>query len=264
MDNLNFTPIIIPLIALILGWVIGFFDSNNRTAKKIKQAEQKAEFEINQARDEAKRAIQAAETQASAAQAAAVVTPVDNSLLKLSIDEYNQPCLDLDGQRVDTSQLAPEQRKRLIDLMVTMRPWIDGSAAQKPVTASPTASRPIAAHMPSLSKPIPSSSTPPTPPVAAPVSQPQSTPVVAAPVAPSKEAAAPTTMVGQIDAILQSHLIGTPLESRKIRLIESLQGGVIVMIDKDRYEAISDVPDAEILAVIRAAVAEWEKKYTPG
>ena len=263
MENLNFTPIIIPLIALILGWVIGFFDSNNRTAKKIKQAEQKAELEINQARDEAKRAIQAA-AQASAAQAAAVATPVDKSLLELSIDEHNQPCLDLDGQRVDTSQLAAGQRKRLIDLMVTMRPWIDGSAVQKPMAASSAASHPIAAHTPSLSKPIPSSSTPPTPPAAAPVSQPQPTPLVAAPVVPSKEAAGPTTMVGQIDAILQSHLAGTPLESRKIRLIESLHGGVIVMIDKDRYEAISDVPDAEILAAIRSAVAEWEKKYTPG
>ena len=258
-ENINLAPVLIPIVALILGWVIGFFDSNNRTAKKIKEAERKAELEINQTRDEAKRAIQAAE-----AQAAAVVAPSENSLLKLSIDEHNRPCLDLDGQRVDTSQLAPEQRKRLVDLMVTMRPWIEGSAAQKPAVTSPAVSRPIAAHTPSLSRPIPPSGTKQTPPAATPISQPSSTPVVAAPAIPSKEAAGPTSMVGQIDAILQVHLTGTPLASRKIRVIESLQGGVVVLIDQDRYESISDVPDAEILAAIRAAVAEWEKKYTPG
>lgn len=257
MENLNFTPIIIGLVALLLGWVIGFFDSNNRTSKKIKEAEQKAEAEINQAREEAKQAIQAAEAQALSVQTAAA--PVANSLLILSLDQNSQPCLDLDGQRVDTSRLAPEQRKRLIDLMVVMRPWIEGSATQKPV-----APRPLAANVPSLSKPIQPPAPQPTPPVAASVSQLLSTPITAAPAAPSKEVAGPTSMVGQIDAILQTRLAGTPLESRKIRLIESLQGGVVVMIDKDRFEAISDVPDPEILAAIRAAVAEWEKKYTPG
>ena len=263
-ENINLAPVLIPIVALILGWVIGFFDSNNRAAKKIKEAEQKAELAVNQAKDETRQAIQTTTAQASAAQAAAVVVPLDNSLLKLSIDEHNQPCLDLDGQRVDTSQLAPEQRKRLIDLMVTMRPWIEGSIAKKPATTSSVTSRPIAVHTPSLSKPISSSGTAQTPPAAAPAYQPQSTPVVAASVIPLKEVAGPTTMVGQIDAILQAHLSGTPLASRKIRLIESLHGGVIVMVDRDRFESISDVPDAEILAAIRAAVAEWERKYTPG
>ncbi|MCL5611294.1 MAG: hypothetical protein M1485_01875, partial [Chloroflexi bacterium] len=81
-QNINLAPILIPIVALILGWIIGFFDSNNRTAKKIREAERKAELEINQTRDEAKRAIQAAE-----AQAAVVVAPSENSLLKLSIDK---------------------------------------------------------------------------------------------------------------------------------------------------------------------------------
>ncbi len=253
-QNISLASILIPIVALILGWVIGFFDSNIRTAKKIKEAERQAELAINQVRDEAKQAIQTA----------AVVAPAENSLLKLSIDEHNRPCLDLDGQRVETSQLAPEQRKRLIDLMVIMRPWIEDSATQKPAATSSAASHPIAAHTPSLSKPIPPSGTMQTLPAAAPASQPQSMPVVAASVLPSKEVAGPITMVGQIDAILQAHLTSTPLASRKIRLIESLHGDVIVMVGTQRYENISDVPDTEILAAIRAAVAEWERKYTPG
>ena len=57
--------------------------------------------------------------------------PADKSLLKLSLDEHEQPCLQLDGQPVDTTQIAPHQRKRLIDLMLVMRPWVEAAPAQK-------------------------------------------------------------------------------------------------------------------------------------
>jgi len=46
--------------------------------------------------------------------------------------------------------------------------------------------------------------------------------------------------------------------------MESLTGGVNVYVGVTRYEAIDDVPDEEIKAAIRAAIAEWETKYTPG
>ncbi len=42
-EGFTLTPILISLGALILGWAIGFFDSNNRSAKKIKEAEARAE-----------------------------------------------------------------------------------------------------------------------------------------------------------------------------------------------------------------------------
>ena len=66
------------------------------------------------------------------------VVPETNNLLALSLNERNQPQLKLDGQRVDASQLAPEQRKRLIDLMLMMRPWIDTSPGQKQVASAPS------------------------------------------------------------------------------------------------------------------------------
>lgn len=185
---------------------------------------------------------------------------VDNSLLRLSLDN-NQPRLDLDGQRVDTSQLTADQRKRLIDLMVTMRPWIEG----KPTAAPQPVSRPIAAQTPSLSKPLSPSGTMQTPPTAASISQPRPTPVVAAAASASKDdAPAPTSMVGQIDAILQKSLIGTPLAERGIRLIESAQGSVVVMVGLQRYSGVGEVTDPEVQAAIKAAIAEWEKKFTPG
>ncbi|MBI1794052.1 MAG: hypothetical protein HYR70_07660 [Chloroflexi bacterium] len=186
--------------------------------------------------------------------------PAENSLLKLSLDKNNQPQLDLHDQRVNTSQLTPKQRGQLIDLITTMRAWAEDGATQSQTAIS----RPLAAHTPPLSKPLSASGTLQTPPPAASASQPRPAPIAAAPALPPKKDAAPASMVAQIDAILQENLSGTPLDSRGIRLSESLTGGVIVTIGTNRYESIAEVPDAEVLAAIRGAVAQWEKKYTPG
>jgi hypothetical protein len=68
----------------------------------------------------------------------------------------------------------------------------------------------------------------------------------------------------QIDAILQARLAGTPLEERGVFLTQSPEGGVIVYVGLTRYTSVDEVPDAEVKAAIRAAIAEWENKYTPG
>lgn len=64
--------------------------------------------------------------------------------------------------------------------------------------------------------------------------------------------------------MLQARLVGTPLEERGIFLTQSPEGGVMVYVGLTKYMSIDDVPDAEIKAAIRAAIAEWENKYTPG
>jgi hypothetical protein len=72
------------------------------------------------------------------------------------------------------------------------------------------------------------------------------------------------SIVQQIDTVLQAHLINTPLAKQGIRLQESIQGGVEVYVGLNKFHAIDDVPDESIRNAIRAAIAEWEKKYTPG
>ena len=193
------------------------------------------------------------------------VAPPENALLKLKMDDNGQPMLSMDGQSIDTAQMSPQQRKRLIDLMVMMRPWIESgpiASAKPPVAPAPA--------------PAPE---PPPPGMAAAAQRATVPPFDSQPItrttgplnlgtgplgASEPPASAPTTMVGQIDAILQTKLIGTPLASRGIRLVESAQGGAMVVVGLNRYAGVGEVPDPEVQAAIRAAIAEWEKKYTPG
>ena len=72
------------------------------------------------------------------------------------------------------------------------------------------------------------------------------------------------SIVTQIDTILQERLAGTPLEERGVFLTQSAEGGVIVYVGLTRYNGVDEVPDPEIKAAIRAAITEWENKYTPG
>lgn len=226
----------ISLAAMFFGYFFGLFEGRGQGYKR----HQKEAEEENAGKGPAQTFLPPSPLSSS-----------ENSLLRLSRGENSQLRLDLDGQRVDTSRLAPEQRKRLIDLMVLMRPWIEGGTIQKTVAPSQPVEQPASAP--------PSSAAMQTPPTAAPLSQ-----AKAAPTLSSKEDSAPTSMVGQIDAILQTRLVGTPLENLGIQLTESAEGGVVVLVGKDRYASVGDVPDPAVQAAIKAAIAEWERRYTPG
>lgn len=63
----------------------------------------------------------------------------------------------------------------------------------------------------------------------------------------------------QIDVILQEMLRGSALQGEAIRLMEVPGKGMVVMVGLDKYDQVEDVPNAEIQAVIRAAVKEWER-----
>ena len=48
------------------------------------------------------------------------------------------------------------------------------------------------------------------------------------------------------------------------KLLEDPRGGVTVVVGEERYASIGEVTDPQIQAALRAAIARWEKKYTPG
>jgi hypothetical protein len=72
------------------------------------------------------------------------------------------------------------------------------------------------------------------------------------------------SIVSQIDSILQMRIAGTPLEDRGVFMAQSPEGGVVVYIGLTKYMGVDSVPDPEVKAAIRAAITEWENKYTPG
>ena len=183
------------------------------------------------------------------------MTVNDPGLLRIK-NENGLLTLDLDGTRANTSSLSPEQRKLLIEMLSLMRPWLEGRSAPAPAPSMKT-SPPPPSDQPKPAPVSPMLSTPkPTPPPAMPRAS-----TISKEDRPSPPA---NSIVKQIDTILQARLAGTPLEERGVFLTQSPEGGVIVYVGLTRYTGVDEVPDAEVKAAIRAAISEWENKYTPG
>jgi hypothetical protein len=140
--------------------------------------------------------------------------------------------LGMDAQQLSSpNALLAEQRRRLIKLVIDLRPWLEA-----PVESQATAA-----------------------------AQPQTAPAVQvspAPAKPAKEKAAPVvikSIIEQIDDVLQAKLIGSALEKREIHLAEGPEGAVVVKVGLNKYNGIDAVPEPEIQTLIRQAVGDWEK-----
>jgi hypothetical protein len=183
----------------------------------------------------------------------------DPGILRIK-DESGSFVLDLDRRRVDPTSLAPDQRKRLIEILNIMRPWLESRPGSTPAAAAQPAS-----FQPQPTPSIQTSSrSAPVQPVTSPPSQQSTSPRPATIPKEDRPSAPANSIVTQIDTILQARLEGTPLEERGIFLTQSPEGGVNVYVGLTRYNGVDEVPDPEIKAAIRAAISEWENKYTPG
>lgn len=212
------------IAALIFVYVFGLFEGRGQGYKKRKVEEADAKKDAPEPKP-------------------ATVKVDDPGLLRIK-NENGYITLDLDGSRVDTSALSAEQRKRLIEMLNLMRPWLEGRPVAAPAAPPAHQTQPRTAPVMPTAQPPASRS-----------------PVLAKedrPVAPAG------SIVTQIDSVLQSRLVGTPLEDRGVFLTQSPEGGVMVYVGLTKYPGIDDVPDPEIKAAIRAAITEWENKYTPG
>jgi len=218
--------------AMFFGYFFGLFEGRGQGYKR-RQAEEPEEVEKNEPEAEV----------VPLPSASPALPPDETSVLDVSRDNAGQLRLKLDGQRIETDTLNPEQRKRIIAVLTLIRPWLESPApAPQPAQPAPVRSAPATEARPAQPpRPIPP---------------------------PSKDdeepAAALESIVAQVDSILQTQLAGTPLMDKGIRLQESPEGGVIVWVGIRKYEGIDEVPDDQIKAAIRAAITTWDNKYTPG
>lgn len=252
----------IALVAMFFGYGFGLFEGRSQGYKKRRKEEATEK-----------------ENKPEPAVPEPVMVKVDDPGLLRIQNEGGYLTLDLDGSRVDTSALTTDERKRLIEMLNLMRPWLEGRPAAVPErTAPPPPSQPKPSpateldRLARVSSQPESADQPPAQPAATarpgvPAPQPasQSTSQRSRTIAKEDRPIPPAgSIVSQIDSILQAHLEGTPLDERGIFLAQSPEGSVMVYVGLTKYMGIEDIPDPEIKAAIRSAITDWENRYTPG
>ena len=209
-----------------IGYIIGLLEAAIK--QNIKDKKKTAEKE--------KETSESVETPA-----AAVKEP---NLLSINRNPNKQLILEVEGKTfLKKEELSPDLKHKVVNLLVELRPWVENAPAAQPekLEAKPVQTR--QAEVKPAVKPTPAPG----------VKIPSPTKVIL-PVKPV------SSIVSQIDDVLQTRLASSPLASKGIRLVESETGGVLVYIGLDKYEGIDAIPDPEIQAFIRQSVAMWEKQ----
>jgi hypothetical protein len=235
MDINGIIMIVVAILSVLFGYGFGWFEWGRKLKETQRMLEEKKAQELPKAKEEP------------------LTTPPPGPLPPLPHEEpallvlrevNGRLRLNLEGTVLEAETISTIQRKSLIDVITRIRPWIEGRAA------------PVAVPAPT---PAPATTIPLTAPVAA---ASPTRPVAVA--AKKEEVLAPLSMVAQIDEILQQSLLGTPLEKMGVKLVEIPGGGVTVTVGLNHYAGVGEVPNPEVQAAIRAAIAVWEKKFTPG
>ncbi len=235
--------IIVGAVALILGVILGYLGSilGNRLDKSLEVARETPDPD-QQMPKEPDMGLHI----------------VEQDILKVSLDAMLQVQLSLDGVRLDANALTSEQRTRLVNVIVQIRPWIEGKVLP------PSASTALAVA------PIEQASRPfePAPPQKPAAGQAQPLRVNAVRGFRSwlesdikkPEPLLKNDIISQIDEVLQKKLEDSPLESKRIRIEEGSNGEVVVYVGASRYPGIDAVPDEAIRAIIQQAIKDWNDK----
>ncbi len=226
--EINWTPIVIGIAAFFIGYLFAILD--RRVTASIRSHEE---------RKESKERVRVVER----------VVP-EPSALRV-VEEGDRVRIVLDGTTIEPTSITASQRKRLIALLVHFRPFVDRKAAapsHQPASSPPKTTAPPS--QPASPSPGPVASSPP--------------PATAIPPVGAGDVPKPLSIIEQIDSILQVKLASSPLAERGIRLVEALDGSVHIWVDKELYKAVDEIPDPSIQAIIREAIAEWERHSTTG
>lgn len=191
--------------------------------------------------------------------------------------------IEIDKQLIqDPSNLTARQREALQKAQAELRRWVGGddlagqaasrpeAAIPPPVQAAPSTSSsavpPVAAAAPLIGRLSPASRDTPRPVTMPPVVEPVSTDltaIIAKPIFGEKnkdKEIVTKSIAGQVDDIVQEHLPTSPFRNRVIRVQDSPQMGIEVVVDGQVFEGVGEVPDAGVQQFLRECVAEWERR----
>lgn len=175
--------------------------------------------------------------------------PEEHTALKVTLDKSLAWHLEVDGARIAPNDLTTEQRARLVNIIVQIRPWIDGKTAPAPAVPAPAP-----AVAPVSTKPAEQGEKDKTK-----LSIGRGFRSLMANDLKVIENTRPPSIVAMIDDFLQKRLAASPLANREIHLEEGSLGEVTVFVGKTRYAGVDDVPDPEIQTIIKSAIKDWEK-----
>ncbi len=233
---MTLTSIIIVIVAGIAGYLFGLLDGRVTSTIQNNMAERKEK------------------------ESQPVEIVVEKTALSVYQDEAQGLRVKLYGSFLDIPTMTPEQRSQLVNLLVKLRPWVDGKTAPAPSPAPAPAAPPISAPAPVL----PSRDIPPIPLIQSKEAETPRLDVLRGArtflqnaMAPTKEEPALSTLAAILNTYLKNKLAGTPMESMQISLKDGPMGEVMVAVGLKTYPSIDEVPDPNIQAVIRQAIAEW-------
>ncbi|MEW6092375.1 MAG: hypothetical protein AB1531_00270 [Chloroflexota bacterium] len=174
--------------------------------------------------------------------AKSLARPGETEILRAWRDEQEKIWLEMDGQRLENKEaLEAGQKAKLLEMVRELRPWLEAAPTPAPRPQVQEAPSPIEL----APRPSPAAPRPPAAEKKADEEKPQVN---------------LKSIVEQIDDVLQEKLAGTVFDSQKIHLLEGRAGEVQVQIGAQKYSGVEAVPNPEVQALIRQAVADWEKK----
>lgn len=253
-NNPLIITIIVGAIALVLGAIAGYVGAilENRLTKSLDDA--RGSTETSDPKPAALGELQEP-----------ALHLMDHDILRVSVNARLQLQLALDGTRLEPDGLTAEQRARLVNIIVQIRPWIDGKTVLSPVSASfmvpmsesnfPSFTGSGLAVAPADAAQSPSAAKKPLR-----VDARRGFRSLLESEVKKPEPLLKNDIVKQIDDVLQKNLDDSPLASKRIRLEEGSTGEVVVYVGAVRYAGIDAVPDEDIRTVIQQAIKEWNDK----
>lgn len=208
---------------LLFGMGVGWFFGKREGAKSSPKARLERIAPPESAAAEAPAAQQAGEP-------APQVAPPPPSLGLLLRRRENTLLVTLDGVTYRSyASMSADSRRRLMAYLALVRDWMQGSKATEQ-TKAPAAARVPPAGMAGVGA-----------------------------VTEKAEPLTPRDIVAQIDDIVQQLHARANLKV-PVRIIAGLKGGVNILVGRERYESIDDIPDDTVRALVRRAVEIWESR----